>query len=145
MRIDSFIKPQLCYQVLPTSQTWETQGQAGYGLGKAGDVGTAKRQSSASSGVQGEPGVQAPRRSMVPDQINTQHLTSLGKLKSRSRASVGIPPEHEHQGYGQKMCRKLGGMEGKGWSVRKRNRKGSREHEGVEPHTQFSSISASFL
>lgn len=104
MRIDSFIKPQLCYQVLPTCQTRETQGQAGYGLGKAGDVGTAeKRQSSASSGVQGEPGVQAPR-SMVPDKINTQHLTSPGKLKSRSCACVGIPPEHEHQGSGQKMC-----------------------------------------
>lgn len=82
--------------------------------------------------------------SLVPDQINSQHLMSPGKLKSGSCACVGIPAEHEHQSSGQRMCWKLGRMEGKGQSVRKRNRT-REEHEGAEPHTQLSSLSASFL
>lgn len=70
MRIDSFIKLQLCYQVLPIHQAWETQGQAGYGLGKTGDVETAKKkQSSCILRSLKESRVQAPGESLVPDQI----------------------------------------------------------------------------
>lgn len=147
MRIDSFIKLQLCYQVLPTRQAGKTQGQARYGLEKAGDMGIAeKRQSSCIFGSSGWTWVPSTRGISVPDQINTQHLMSPGKLKSGSCACVGIPSEHECQGSGQTICCMLGGMERKGLSVRKKKKTEPEARSTKEwSHTLSYSLSASFL
>ena len=99
----------------------------------AGDAGTGQRRQSScifrDSGWTWGPSTWAIS---VADQINSQHSTSPGRLKSGLYACAGIPSEPRRHDCRPRMSWKMGGAKGKGCCAGERNPTRSRGQQGRE-------------
>lgn len=99
MRIDSFIKLQLCYQVLSIHQAWETQGQAGYGLGKTWGCGDSKEEAKQLHPQEFE-GTQGPSTRRISGTRSNKY-PSFNESRQTQVQNMCMYAEHEHRGSGR--------------------------------------------